>query len=280
MWSLHDRLESTISEHTCKAEIDSFDKHGQLVPVMGRPLRSDADYDVELIFGARRLFVARQANKPLAVELREISDMEAIVAMDIENRQRADISPYERGLSYARWLRESYFGSQDEIARTLRVSSSQVSRLLKIARLPPVIVNAFRSPAEICEGWGLDLVEALSDASRRQATVLCARAIANGGARQESREVYRQLMSASAPGRKLKPRVHDEVVKARDGAPLFRVRHQTNAISLMIPRASVSVRALEELRRAVAEVLQPANVQVADSSCSAYQQPGSVARVA
>src|SRR5262245_26075307 len=120
MWDLHDRLETQVTEESCKAEIESFSKHGQLIPVLGRPLTRDPTHKVELICGARRLFVARHINAPLLVDLREMSDREAIIAMDIENRQRADISAYERGLSYARWLRSGQFQSQDDLARQLR----------------------------------------------------------------------------------------------------------------------------------------------------------------
>jgi ParB family chromosome partitioning protein len=110
MWDMHDRLESHITEATCRSEIQSCAKHGQLVPVMGRKLHGDPDFDVELIYGARRLFVARHLNMPLSVELRELTDRAGLIAMDIENRVRKDISPYERGMSYSRWLRSGLFG--------------------------------------------------------------------------------------------------------------------------------------------------------------------------
>ena len=69
MWSLHDRLDTNVTEQSCRDEIASFATHGQLVPALGRSLRDDSHYDVELIYGARRLFVARHLNKPLLVEL-------------------------------------------------------------------------------------------------------------------------------------------------------------------------------------------------------------------
>src|SRR6185369_17989067 len=87
LWALHDRLEEHITEESCKAEIQSFLQHGQLVPVLGRRIH-DADSEVELIYGARRLFTARHLNMPLLVEVRPVTDQDAIVAMDIENRQR------------------------------------------------------------------------------------------------------------------------------------------------------------------------------------------------
>jgi hypothetical protein len=115
MWSVHERCNESVNQETCKAEIESFEKHGQLVAVLGRVLRDDPDHDVELICGARRLFVAQHLNKPLLVDMREMSDREATIAMDIENRQRTDRSLYERAVSYARWLRNGHFGSQDNI---------------------------------------------------------------------------------------------------------------------------------------------------------------------
>ena len=274
MWPFHDRIESHVGEETCRAEIESFSQHGQFVPVLGRPLHGDPTHDIELIYGARRLFVARHINKPLAVELREITDREAIVAMDIENRQRTDISPYERGVSYARWLRSGYFKSQDDIAHALKISSSQVSRHLKMARLPAVIVNAFANPAQICEGWGVELVEALDDAERRQRTVNKARALGDFSPRPPAREVYRQLLSASASGRKVKAAAHDEVVKDPTGAPLFRIRQQSNSIAVLLPIEKTSAQTLESIRTALRSILQHATLQTPDFHHQEHMQSG------
>jgi ParB family chromosome partitioning protein len=256
MWALHDRIDTYITEVTCRAEIESFTKHGQLVPVLGRVVRGDPSYDIELIYGSRRLFVARHLNKPLSVEVREISDRAALIAMDIENRQRMDISPYERGMSYADWLRSGHFQSQDDIARALKVSSSQVSRLLKLARLPSVVVDAFASPAEICEGWGLDLMNQLEQPEHRPAVIRRARAIGALMPRPPGREVYRQLLMMSAVRAKLKPRACAEVVKDAYGTPLFRVQQRAKAVSIVVPMTRMSTRALEQIRQSVAEILR------------------------
>jgi ParB family transcriptional regulator, chromosome partitioning protein len=255
MWTLHDRCQDHITEDSCREEIKSFQKHGQLVPALGRPLRNDPTHDVELIFGARRLFVARHLNLSLRVELRELSDREAIAAMDIENRQRQDISAYERGASYAAWLRDGYFGSQEELATALRISASQVSRMLKIARLPPVILNAFESPARICEGWGLELAAALEDPQRREHTIRKAREIVRSEQRVPAAEVYRRLLSAAAVGRKPAAKARDEVILNDHGAPLFRIRYVRAAVMLMLPVQRVSARSLQEIRGAVTTIL-------------------------
>ena len=266
MWSLHDRFDHHVNEETCKAEIESFTKHGQLVPALGRAVRGDPDHEIELIYGARRLFVARHVNKPLLVDVREISDREAIVAMDIENRQRTDVSPYERGMSYARWLRSGHFGSQDDIARALKISSSQVSRLLRLARLPSVILNAFSSPLEICEAWGLDIIDALDDPQRRERTIQAARAMAASDSRPPEREVYRQLMVAAVQGRKRRAATaRDEVVKDDDGTLLFRVRNRSNNLVLVLPTRRMSPGDVANIRSAVFAILHRASPQAVDS---------------
>jgi ParB family transcriptional regulator, chromosome partitioning protein len=255
MWALHDRFEATISEESCREEIDSFTKHGQLVPVLGRPLRGDPDHDVELIYGARRLFVARHIGQELAVELRDMSDREAIVSMDIENRLRSDISAYERGMSYTRWLRGGHFQSQDDIARELKTSASQVSRLLKMARLPSVVVDAFREPAEIRETWGLEIIEALDDPQRRQTTLRIARAIAARMPRPPGHEVYRQLLSA-VTSRSVLPLNRDRVVKDAAGNPVFRIRRLRSTVALLVPAERITDQLLAALTLGVVTILQ------------------------
>lgn len=256
MWELHDRLDLHITENTCRTEISSFSAHGQLVPVLGRRLCNDPQHDIELIFGARRLFVARHLNVQLIVEMREINDQEAVIAMDMENRQRRDISPYERGLSFARCLRAGYFQSQDDLAKALRISQSQVSRLLTLARLPSVIVNAFPSPLDIREGWGPRLFATLQDVQRRQATIARARTLVSTSPRPTAVDVYQQLVAASVTGRKVRAKSHDEVVTDADGSPLFRIRVQEKTIALLLPIDQVSVETLNAVRDLVREALQ------------------------
>jgi ParB family transcriptional regulator, chromosome partitioning protein len=275
MWDMHERLDTQVSEESCKSEVESFIKHGQLIPVMGRPLRGDPTHKVELIFGARRLFVARHINVPLLVELREMTDREAFVSMDIENRQRTDVSAYERGLSYARWLRAGHFRSQDDIARALRISASQVSRLLKLAQLPSVILEAFESPAAICEGWGLEIMQVLDEPTRRQGAIRAARSIAAMSPRPRAREVYRKLLSPAENGRRIKTQAHDEVVKDRGGQPLFRIRQQSSSVAFVVPMTKVAPDTLENVRQAIVEILQERTTRadVAAAAKVASRQP-------
>jgi ParB family transcriptional regulator, chromosome partitioning protein len=255
IWEFHDRLDEYLTEESCKEEIASVEKHGQVVPVLGRCIRDDPDYDVELIFGARRLFVARHLNKPLLVRVKQISDHEALLAMEVENRLRMDISAYERGLSYARWMRAGLFKSQEDVARALHISPATVSRLLRISRLPSVVLNAFRSPLDIAEDWGLQLADAWDDPTRRTRLAHRARAVAKLDPRPPARVVFTRLAAElSAPGSR-RPPDRDEIVLGSDGRPLFRIRTQRKLVALCVPSASLDAATLSRLKQQLTAVL-------------------------
>jgi len=259
VWSMHGRQEEDVDEASCAEEIKSIKECGQRNPAAGRTVHDDPDCDVEIITGTRRLFIARHLKISLIVAIREFSDLEAIVEMEIENRLRKDLSPYERGMSYARWLRGKYFTSQEELANKLHVSASQVSRLLTLAHLPTVILNAFGKPVEIREGWGVKLMRILEDPARRDSTIRAARHIAARSERSSASEVYRELMASAAPtvpgGRKTGRVLHDQVVAGEDGTPLFKIRHHQDEIALLLPMDRTSASTLDAIQRAVADIL-------------------------
>jgi ParB family chromosome partitioning protein len=257
MWSFHERLEEQVNESSCREIIESIKTHGQRIPALGRLVKPECGVDIELIYGARRLLAARLLGRPLLVQLRELVDRDAIIAMDVENRQRKDISPYERAQSYVSYLHSGLFSTQNDIALALKVSTSQVSRLLKLARLPCVIVSAFGNPLLICEMWGLELVNAIENPQRRNLIVDRARAIISCGERLPARLVYKKLIKASNGPRNSRP-VHDKVVAGPDGNSLFRIRHLQNAIALVLPLGAVSAHSMSQICAALSEILQPA----------------------
>jgi ParB/RepB/Spo0J family partition protein len=255
LWAHHDRLEEHVNEETCKDEIQSFQERGQLIPTLGRAVHDDPGIDYELIYGARRLFVARHIKCLIRIEVRELSDRDALVAMDVENRQRVDLSPYERGLSYASWLRSGLLSSQDDIAATLKISAAQVSRLLKLARLPAVIVNAFVDPREIRERWAIKLSEMLNDAEQRPRLIRAARILSSLAPRPSAQEGYRRLLGNTGTGRTATAPQNERRVRAPDGRLLFRVRRQQNAISLILPAGRVTDERLRQIESIVREIL-------------------------
>ena len=257
VWNWHPRLEENVTEESCRTEISSFEKHGQLIPVLGRRLRGDPDYDFELIYGARRLFVARHLNCPLLLELCELSDRDGLIAMDLENRLRKDVSAYERALSYERWLREGHFSSQGELVSALRISRPQLTRLLKLVRLPPTVIQAFSSATDICEAWGDRLATLLKDPETEQYMLQAATSIAALVSRPPAAEIYERLCAAGKAGRTSS--VLERIVKDERGDELFRVKRQRGSVVFSVLMDLLSQELLDEIECAVTQLLDPRN---------------------
>ncbi len=257
MWEMHDRLGEEVTAESCMSLIRSIEKHGQKQPALGRRVNKPKGQAVELIYGARRLFAARYLGIPLLVVLRNLDTRAALIEMDIENRVRTDISPYERGLSYSRWLRRGHFSSQVEIARALRVSEAQISRLLRFAELPAVVLQAFPSPSDIREEWAVVLARRLTDPERRERLLRRARACKGAGARLSAQAAYEVLLS-EGPGPARPVRARDEIIKDAKGAPLLRVRFRTKAVHLIVPKERVSASTLREITEGVKVMIESA----------------------
>jgi ParB family chromosome partitioning protein len=262
MWVGHERLEDQINEATCQDEIKSMLNHGQLLPVLGRRLRRDVTHEFEIIYGARRLFVTQHLNMPLLLKVREFSDREATIAVEIENRHRKELSPYERGCAYSRWIRAGLFVSQDELACHLNVSPSQVSRLVRLANIPASVVSAFPSPLDICENWGKGLAELCQDPNNCRALAEEVGAIRQECPRATTPEIYERLTSGARTRVARAPRSDDyEVVRDDCGHPLYRILQRQSEIELLLPIPTLSSSSLDEIKCAIAEILQRAHGQ-------------------
>ncbi len=157
MWDRHNRDYALLSEDNCRDLIDGIRSQGrQEFPAVVRP-SSDPDYDYEVICGARRHFAVSwlRANNygqfKYLIELRDLNDEEAFRLADIENRDREDISDYERAIDYADAVERYYSGKQKAMAQRLEVSQPWLSRYLQLAKLPEVIVAAFPSVRDLRE---------------------------------------------------------------------------------------------------------------------------------
>jgi ParB family transcriptional regulator, chromosome partitioning protein len=260
LWHLHDRLEESLCERACRAEIDSISRLGQIVPALGRRVSDDPDHDYELIYGARRWFAARHLAVPLRIQLCTLGDREALIAMDIENRQRCDLSPYERGMSYARWLQREIFSSQEEIARALGISTSAVSRLLKLARLPSIVVASFATPADMLENWGVALWEASIDRRRRPRLIRRARTLAAEARSRVPQDVYRELMAATRTLPRRQESTRDTIIRSDAGQPLFRIRRRAQGLTLVLP-PRLAYEKIQSLTRMIEKTLAEMNAE-------------------
>src|SRR5690606_10766228 len=147
----------------------------------------------------------------------------------------ADISPYERGRSYRRWLSAGYFRNQAELAKALALSGARVSRLLRYADLPAIVVEAFRSPNDIREEWAIALAKLCADPASRAEVMERARGL-DGSARTASPQAVFDYLTSGRRSESLpSSRPRDDIVKDPSGRPLFRVRYREKAVYLSLP---------------------------------------------
>lgn len=259
VWALHVRSEDSINTATCASLIRSMRTHGQRLPVLARQRACAEGTEFELIYGARRLFAAQHLGIELLVDVRDMDDRGAVVEMDIENRPREDISPYERGVNYSRWLRMGYFKSQSELAKELGLSEARVSRLLKYAELPTVVVAAFDSVRDIREEWAARLANACRDPKLRGEVMRRARERAASPRKTSPQCLYDSLLRGAGVN-VVKARPRDQVIKSASGKPLFRIAYRAKTLHVILPRADISSEALNEITRSVTGVLDSASV--------------------
>src|SRR3569833_687020 len=245
VWNLHARGD-VLDEVSCAELIDSIRANGQRIPVLGRRCGSPGEASIEIIYGARRHFVAQHLCIGLLVDVRDLDDRAALIDMDIENRVRADISPYERGMSYRSLLSAGYFTSQADLALALGVSEAQVSRLLRYAELPAAVVGAFDSPAAIKEQWAGTLAKRCQDPATRQLTVRRARESAHSQSHSTPQAVYAALVS-DGPRSVAESRSRDQVVADFAGKPLVRIGFRSRSVHFILPKDKVTPRILRQI---------------------------------
>lgn len=117
----------------------------------------------ELIFGHRRHRACLELGLPVlaTIDASSLSDLEMFSAMDRENRERANLSPYEQGTMYRRALDEKLYPSNRRLAEALGVSHTWVANVLQVADLPPAILECFQTPIEVQHRHAKELSTAL-----------------------------------------------------------------------------------------------------------------------
>jgi ParB family chromosome partitioning protein len=220
MWERHNRAYELLNEDNCRDLIDSIKSQGQQeFPAIVRKLRKGAGAEYEVICGARRHFAVswlRANNYPqfrYLVEVRDLSDEEAFRLGDVENRDREDISDFERARDYAAALDQYYGGRQKAMAERLEVSEGWLSRYLNLARLPDQVVAAYPSVRDIKELHARALKPLLTDPKIAPILLEAARGMAEKqaaaragqGAPIEASAVLASLKSAASNKKRARP---------------------------------------------------------------------------
>lgn len=222
MWERHNRDYKLLNEENCRDLIDGLKSQGQQeFPAIVRRLDGE-EHAYEVICGARRHFAVswlRANNYPqfkYLVEVRDLTDEEAFRLADIENRDRMDISDYERAIDYADAIERYYGGRQNRMAERLEVSAPWLSRYLQLAKLPNDIVMAFATIHDIKERHARDLKPLLEDTSL--SLVLRARALELSVEQEKAKDGKRPFLDAATVMRLLKKACKDVEGKKPDNS--------------------------------------------------------------
>lgn len=141
-----------------KLEIESAGGNVQAIKVRPRP---GVPGEFEVVFGHRRHRACLELGLPVLAVIEELTDIELFAQMDRENRQRADLRPFEQGVMYARALDEGLFSSLRKMAEALGVDVGNASKAMTLARLPGQVLSAFSSPLDLQQAWSTNLSAAL-----------------------------------------------------------------------------------------------------------------------
>lgn len=196
LWSHHNRQYDLLNEIRCADLIEGFKSTGkQEFPAIVRRIEEEgSEYEYEVICGARRHWTATYLGWELLIEIRELGDEEAFRLADIENRDRLDISDYERAIDYKNAL-NAYYSNQKQMAERLEVSIDWLSRFLSLADLPDEIVKAYRDITEIKVRHYRDLAPALKRASTKKKVIEAA--IELHGKNLDGKQVIAALKAAT-----------------------------------------------------------------------------------
>jgi len=195
----HDRNYSNLNEENCRDLIDGIKIHGQETPAIVRQLDSKDGYQYELVCGARRHWVTSYLKTDFIVEVRDLTEEEVFIISDEENRNRQDISDYERAMKYKRALGGLY-ESQIQMAERMGVTQDWLSRYLALSKLNDDIVGAYDDLGEIKVRHARELTPLMKDEA--QANRILAEARAMHSARQKGPVVMARLKAAAKPKKK------------------------------------------------------------------------------
>ncbi len=181
MWAGHNRDYAALNAENCSDVIDSFRRHEQVVPALGRRLSGDPGHDVELIFGARRHFAASYLHRELLVQIRDVDDREAFILQDLENRDRQDVTHLEQARDYLRALPLYFADSIKVMADQLQIDRTQLNRLIGLAKLPPEIIEAYAERRELVVHHGTVYRKLMEDGAAKRRVLAAARKLGEGG---------------------------------------------------------------------------------------------------
>jgi ParB family chromosome partitioning protein len=143
-----------------KAEIES--SGGNVQPIKVRRVSDELGEErFEVVFGHRRHRACLELGLMVSAFVDDVDDKTLFIEMERENRQRADLRPYEQGVMYIRALDNGIFPSLRKLAEEVGVDVGNASKAVSLARLPVPVLECFASRLDIQFRWASELKVAL-----------------------------------------------------------------------------------------------------------------------
>lgn len=143
-----DQPRKSFGDEAITALADSIREHGMLQPILVRPINTGG---YQIVAGERRWRAARMLGMDeVPVNIRELTDVEAMQIALIENLQRENLNPIEEALGYKELI-ESFGMTQEKVAKTVGRSRSAVANAVRLLTLPERVQKMLES-GEISAG--------------------------------------------------------------------------------------------------------------------------------
>jgi ParB family chromosome partitioning protein len=192
----------TIKDEAFRELKTDLAQSGQEFPIKVRAITGDPQHDYEVVAGHRRLKAALDLDRErsegfpiLAILDENAAELKSIaLKMFRENKVREDLSPYEYGRMFHKWVDAGVFKTQGDIATATRLSQPSVSVYMAVYELPREIHTAFGDPRQISMRWVPALQRVLK--SNEAETLRRAREIGRQNPRPPSDAIYGALTEA------------------------------------------------------------------------------------
>jgi len=192
----HELSFDTPEFESLRKEIASAGRNVQAIKVRELDAPRDDGVKYEIVYGHRRHRACLLEGVPVAAVIERLDDVQLFAEMDRENRDRANLSPWEQGVMYAWALEQKLFPSLRRMAEVIGADAGNISKAIQLASLPKTVIDAFPSPLQLQFRWAGLLTEALKRDESRVLKV--AEQIRLESPRPAAKEVFERL--TAAPG--------------------------------------------------------------------------------
>ncbi len=145
---------------------DAIAGQGQSTPVLVRP-HPDREGRFMIVYGHRRVRVARELGRPVRAIVKNIEDIAHVVAQGQENSARANLSFVEKALFARKLLGMGQ--AKDVIKSALSIDDTLLSRMLSVAEtVPAPVMDAIGAAKGVGRDRWEDLKKALASPAKAQ----------------------------------------------------------------------------------------------------------------